>query len=87
MIELGKVQTLTVQRVKEFGVYLGEGAASEASVLLPKKQVPEGAKPDCNDRDPEAFGRRDSDASGKGGRQNRSLSRHGTGEGSSSSVP
>ena len=24
MIELGKVQTLTVQRVKEFGVYVGE---------------------------------------------------------------
>ena len=45
MIELGKVQTLTVQRVKEFGVYVGEGVASEASVLLPKKQVPEGAKP------------------------------------------
>ena len=45
MIELGKVQTLTVQRVKEFGVYVGEGVASEASVLLPKKQVPEGTKP------------------------------------------
>ena len=27
MIELGKVQTLTVQRVKEFGVYVGEGVA------------------------------------------------------------
>ncbi|MGN0159411.1 MAG: S1 RNA-binding domain-containing protein [Brotaphodocola sp.] len=42
MIELGKIQTLTVQRVKEFGVYLGETASSEQSVLLPKKQVPEG---------------------------------------------
>jgi len=42
MIELGKMQTLTVQRVKEFGVYLGEDAGSEVSVLLPKKQVPEG---------------------------------------------
>lgn len=45
MIELGKMQTLLVQRVKEFGVYVGEEAGSEASVLLPKKQVPEGAKP------------------------------------------
>lgn len=45
MIELGKIQTLTVQRVKEFGVYLGETQDSEGSVLLPKKQVPEGTKP------------------------------------------
>ncbi|WP_077612047.1 CvfB family protein [Clostridium sp. Marseille-P2415] len=45
MIELGKMQTLTVQRVKEFGVYVGEEEGSEVSVLLPKKQVPEGAKP------------------------------------------
>ncbi len=45
MIELGKMQTLLVQRVKEFGVYVGEETGSEVSVLLPKKQVPEGAKP------------------------------------------
>lgn len=45
MIELGKIQSLIVQRVKEFGVYLGEAADSELSVLLPKKQVPEGAVP------------------------------------------
>ncbi|MEY8356700.1 S1-like domain-containing RNA-binding protein [Lachnospiraceae bacterium 54-53] len=45
MIELGKMQTLIVQRVKEFGVYLGEEAGSEVSVLLPKKQVPEGTGP------------------------------------------
>lgn len=45
MIELGKIQTLTVQRVKEFGVYVGEEMDSEASVLLPKKQVPDGTKP------------------------------------------
>ncbi len=45
MIELGKMQTLVVQRVKEFGVYVGEDAGSEVSVLLPKKQVPEGAGP------------------------------------------
>lgn len=44
MIELGKMQTLTVQRVKEFGVYVGE-EGSESSVLLPKKQVPEGKGP------------------------------------------
>lgn len=31
-------------REKEFGVYLGEKAHPEASVLLPKKQVPEGTK-------------------------------------------
>ena len=45
MIELGKIQTLIVQRVKEFGVYVGEEMNSEASVLLPKKQVPDGTKP------------------------------------------
>lgn len=42
MIELGKVQELVVQRVKDFGIYLGENEKSEAAVLLPKKQVPEG---------------------------------------------
>ena len=45
MIELGKMQTLVVQRVKEFGVYLGEDADGEVSVLLPKKQVPENTGP------------------------------------------
>lgn len=45
MIELGKKQELTIIREKEFGVYLGEDKDSESSVLLPKKQVPEGAKP------------------------------------------
>lgn len=45
MIELGKVQTLTVKRVKEFGVYLGESAEGETAVLLPQKQVPEGTGP------------------------------------------
>ncbi|MGL5436308.1 MAG: CvfB family protein [Lachnospiraceae bacterium] len=44
MIELGQVQTLVVQRTKEFGVYLGEGTDTEHSVLLPKKQVPEDVK-------------------------------------------
>lgn len=44
MIELGKIQELLVLREKEFGVYLGEAENAEASVLLPKKQVPEGIK-------------------------------------------
>lgn len=42
MIELGKMQELTVLREKEFGVYLGDEQHQEASVLLPRKQVPEG---------------------------------------------
>ena len=45
MIELGKIQKLVVQRVKSFGVYLGEEGDLASSVLLPKKQVPEGTKP------------------------------------------
>lgn len=44
MIELGRIQTLKVVRTKEFGVYLAEEEASDQSVLLPKKQVPEGTK-------------------------------------------
>lgn len=44
MIELGKRQELVVLREKDFGVYLGEEDRPEASVLLPKKQVPEGTK-------------------------------------------
>lgn len=44
MIELGKRQTLKVVRIKDFGVYLGEEEGSEAAVLLPKKQVPEGTE-------------------------------------------
>lgn len=44
MIELGRIQTLVVQREKEFGVYLGETAQEKHSVLLPGKQVPEGTK-------------------------------------------
>lgn len=44
MIELGKRQELEVLREKEFGVYLGEKERPEASVLLPRKQVPEGTK-------------------------------------------
>ena len=44
MIELGKVQELEILREKEFGVYVGEKAGAQESVLLPRKQVPEGAK-------------------------------------------
>lgn len=45
MIELGKIQKLIVQRIKDFGVYLGETEDAEHSVLLPKKQVPDGTQP------------------------------------------
>lgn len=50
MIELGKIQELEIIRMKEFGVYVGEPAGDEVAgdepaVLLPKKQVPENAKP------------------------------------------
>lgn len=44
MIELGMTQELEVLREKEFGIYLGEAANPEASVLLPKRQVLEGTK-------------------------------------------
>lgn len=44
MIELGKKQTLEIVKKVEFGVYLAEEAASTEKVLLPKKQVPEGAE-------------------------------------------
>jgi predicted RNA-binding protein (virulence factor B family) len=40
MIELGKMQTLKIAREKDFGVYLEDNEG--ASVLLPKKQVPNG---------------------------------------------
>lgn len=43
MIQLGKIQNLVIQRIKEFGVYLGEPGETGQSVLLPKKQVPDGA--------------------------------------------
>lgn len=44
MIEIGMKQKLTVINTVDFGVYLGEPGREE-KVLLPKKQVPEGAKP------------------------------------------
>lgn len=41
-MRLGKRQVLTVVKVVDFGVYLGN---DEERVLLPKKQVPEGVEP------------------------------------------
>lgn len=43
MIELGKTQVLKVLRIKDFGAYLGEEEEGQ-SILLPKKQLPEGAQ-------------------------------------------
>ena len=45
MIKLGEKQTLEVVKKVEFGVYLAESkeAAQEEKVLLPMKQVPQGA--------------------------------------------
>ena len=40
-MNLGEKQILTIDRFKEFGAYLTDGSGS---VLLPKKEVPEGAK-------------------------------------------
>ena len=45
MIELGKKQTLKIVKQTDFGVYLNEGDEhTKESVLLPKKQVPQGAR-------------------------------------------
>lgn len=44
MIRLGEIQTLQIVKKVEFGVYLGDGHNREEKVLLPKKQVPEGAQ-------------------------------------------
>ena len=46
MIAIGKKQGLTVAKVVDFGVYLGEKetAGEKDTVLLPGKQVPEGTK-------------------------------------------
>lgn len=44
MIELGKYQTLEVIKKTDFGVYLSEiGSDKKHSILLPQKEVPEGA--------------------------------------------
>lgn len=48
MIQLGKIQTLQILKKVDFGVYLGDDAQActeeQDKVLLPKKQVPEGAE-------------------------------------------
>lgn len=45
MVEIGRWNTLKVIRSKEFGIYLGEeGAKTEDTILLPRKQVPDGVK-------------------------------------------
>lgn len=43
-MKLGELQTLTVVKKVDFGVYLSEDASGENRVLLPKKQVPEGTE-------------------------------------------
>ena len=42
VMKLGEMQTLKILRFREFGAYLGADGEEE-SVLLPKKEVPEGA--------------------------------------------
>ena len=44
MIHLGEWQELIIVKNVEFGIYLAETAEDETRVLLPKKQVPEGAQ-------------------------------------------
>ncbi len=44
MIRLGMVQTLKIVKKVEFGVYLGDGIDKEERILLPVKQVPQGAQ-------------------------------------------
>ena len=99
MIELGKIQPLIVQREKEFGVYLGEKKDDKNSVLLPKKQVPEGTKvgdslevfvyKDSQDRLIATTNRPklqvgETDSQGRG--KDRSIPRYGTGKRSAASV-
>lgn len=43
MITLGEIQTLTIVKKVDFGVYLSDSKESAEKVLLPIKQVPEGA--------------------------------------------
>jgi predicted RNA-binding protein (virulence factor B family) len=45
MIELGKYQTLEIVKKTDFGVYLSEpGTDGKHTILLPKKEVPEGVQ-------------------------------------------
>ena len=45
MIELGGIQTLIIKRFASVGAYLNTEKELDEDVLLPKSQVPEGAKP------------------------------------------
>ncbi len=46
MIQLGKIQTLTVMKTTDFGVYLADNSSTgkEDTILLPKNQVAAGTK-------------------------------------------
>lgn len=57
MIRLGEIQVLQIAKKVDFGVYLFDGENQEERVLLPVKQVPEGAE--CGD-EIEVFVYRDS---------------------------
>lgn len=57
MIRLGEIQNLKIVKRVEFGVYLYDGENMEERILLPKKQVPEGAS---NGDEIEVFVYRDS---------------------------
>ena len=45
MIRLGEKQELVIVKTVDFGVYLAERTEDERKVLLPAKQVPQGAEP------------------------------------------
>lgn len=44
MIELGKIQILEIVKFTDFGAYLSDEKGSDEKVLLPIKQLPEGAE-------------------------------------------
>ncbi len=44
MIELGRVQKLKIRRFASVGAFLNEDNSNDEDILLPKSQVPEGAK-------------------------------------------
>ena len=44
MIQLGEIQVLQIAKKVDFGVYLSDGDNQDERVLLPGKQVPEGAE-------------------------------------------
>lgn len=45
MINIGKTNRLTVNRLVEFGAYLTDGSDASAEILLPRRYVTEGLKP------------------------------------------